>query len=139
MGSGLPPFNTTGQPAISLAYIETCSSGTTGSFIRFCYPYDNGYGFNLEDQCVMAYNTCVFIPEYEEKARVFYGSSLVVGQTVTQARQALVDDGRFHCGTNTTPMRWQDLPIYGDPNTRLETVYTRDGRPPAGWFLSPYP
>ncbi|MCC6351611.1 MAG: hypothetical protein IT202_03790 [Fimbriimonadaceae bacterium] len=139
IGSGVPPFNSTQQPGINLAYLESCRSGVTNNFIRFCYPYMNGYGFWLEDQCVLAYNTVVWLNEYESKAQTLY-TSLVAGNVVTKARKDLVDhDPPYHCDSPPRYMDYDDLARYGDHNTRFKSVYTATDSDPVGWYLPYYP
>lgn len=133
MGTGNPPFNSTGKPGINFAYIDACECGYLNDFIRFCYPYLNGYGKSFEDQCVMAYNAPVYLNEYESKAYALF-DTLRNGFVAEAGRTALVDhDPPFHCGTPKRIMVESDFAIYGDRYTRVASVYTRSRVSPVGW------
>lgn len=143
IGTGFPPFNVAGYPAVSdpaitLAYLETCTSGYSNNFIRFCIPYMNAYGKWLEDQALMAYPDHVYLSEYRDKATVLF-VHLLANETVFVTRQALVDDGRFTAGTDRHQMILSDSAIYGDGYTRLTGVYTKTNEQDPGWYRFSWP
>jgi hypothetical protein len=44
MGSGYPPFNSTGAPPIAFAFLNCCLCGQSSNWTNFCSPFYNGYG-----------------------------------------------------------------------------------------------
>jgi len=58
MGSGLPPFNSTGLPPIALSFMVACDTGTNNDFAEaYLYPYTNAYvNPAIEDQSELGYN-----------------------------------------------------------------------------------
>lgn len=139
MGSGYPPFNSTQNPPITLAFISACETGKQQDFIRFCLPYMNGYGKWLEDQAYTGFTTFQYVDDQEEIARTFF-AALVTGKTIQKTRLALAQHTPPFIVSDTLEgeervLSAEDVAIYGDTTTRLESVYTADHREPVGWHL----
>ncbi len=145
VGSGLPPYNSTHNPAIALLHMESCNTGDTNNFIRACWPYNNYYDQYLEDQAVLAPTVYVPIEQTQQRCNCLWGY-LSYGYTVDDARSYLVAvSGAYNLivwdyspegnppGTPRT-MNWSDYAIYGDLFMRVETVYTGTGTAPSTWY-----
>jgi hypothetical protein len=132
MGTGYPPFNSSGQPPINLAFILSCSTGAEDEFIEFLRPYINYYAGALEDQAFTGFAGSLFAIDHYDIARAAF-ASLTAGKTVLDAKIAVLALGKL-CGEDNHVMTSGDMPIYGDPYTRLHSVYTASLAPPVGWF-----
>lgn len=134
MGSGLPPYNSTHQPPIWIAYALSCQTGLEQNFIRFCLPYNNAYGTWLENQAWIGYNCDLYVKEYPTIAAQSF-SVLADGGTVGYMVQKIVDiNPPVQDATTDKPLETDDISIYGDEDSRLLTVYTGTAVSPVGWF-----
>lgn len=141
MGVGFPPFNSTGQPPINLATVISCGTGQCQDFIRFCLPYENAFGYWLEDQAYTGFVPSIYLKDEGGITKVLYGS-LSGGNTLFRARNDLLNAGFSSVPEGGDPghlLTLSDVPIYGDDRVRIATVYTRDYRDPAGWYIMPIP
>jgi|GEM_PF-1692871 len=134
IGSGLPPFNSTEKPPITIAFMDACETGATDSFSSaFLFPSRNAYSpMKVENQ---AYVGWVVSPDVEvsgSASDAFWGS-LAAGSTVLSARKAvfvrLIEEGHSDIdpGLLTNEIMDSFLRIHGDEFTRLHSVYTGNG------------
>lgn len=115
-----PPFNP-GQPPITLAYIQACSTGATGQYFEsLCYPYKNEYTQALENQAAYSFHIEVLLAKYRACVETFF-YVLECGFTVRQAREAQLLE-YFGADPDLEPEEFAR--IDGDANTRLRGVYT---------------
>lgn len=91
MGSGatLPPFNTTANPPVNIAYFYACNVGDTPNFETICYPYVNHWLEYMVNQAVLAYTVYVEVSDAGRHAELIY-SMLMEGQTLATAMAWLV-------------------------------------------------
>jgi hypothetical protein len=134
IGSGYPPYNSTGNPPLNLAFIMSCATGAEQDFIRFCLPYYNAYGGYLEDQAFVGYTPSIYIRDMASMATAFWGM-LSAGRILREARSAVLELNLNPVG-RSSPYNETDIPIYGDRYLRIESVYTGDDREPVGWYRS---
>jgi hypothetical protein len=142
VGSGLPPFNSTGQPPIAFAFLHTCCVATNNGFNVFNLPYSNHYGGWMEDQAITGFNGSVRLTQFADLAAMYY-QQLYLGSRLEQARAHIVLHGDFHSAPPSGGPPWfalqeADMPIWGDPKTKLHGVYVTPGGPPLpnplAWF-----
>jgi hypothetical protein len=140
IGSGLPPYNSTGQPALNFLHIYACNCGDTNNFVRGLIPYANAYGEWLEDQAVLDYNVYVQIGDADDHAEVVF-QTLDDEFTLLAARANLATTSGLNVWDVIGPplpssrdMELNDIAIYGDPTMRLRSVYTGTNVAPTGWF-----
>lgn len=145
IGTGYPPFNSTGMPDISLGYIYACNVGDSNAFNRMCYPYWNAYSEYWVNHALLAYKVYVVTTQADEHAELIY-EELVPGYTTSSAQAWLIlnaaDKGLLCWDTydSSNPkaglrnIALGDLLLYGDVTTRIRTVYTGDNFPPIGWY-----
>jgi hypothetical protein len=122
-GSGLPPFNSTGIPPVNLAFVDSCTTGTTNSFaLAFLYPYGNSYTppLSSEDQAEVGYNITKETEQTRRCNDAFWGA-LEDGKTVNRARFELF---QAYEGTNEPAFATDLLHVWGDFYMRLKGVYT---------------
>ena len=140
MGSGLPPFNSTGNPPINLAFLVNCGSGANEEFLKFCFPYENAYGPWLENQAFIGFTPSINISD-EFYITVLFIVPLADGYTVNHARAEVLTQAdppirSFPSGSDPGhELTVTDMPIYGDRFTRIRSVYTGNDIAPVGWFL----
>jgi len=127
MGTGLPPFNPTGQPPIAFAFIHACCAATGNSFNVFNLPYANHYGGWMEDKCITGFAADFFAQDGADFAEMYY-SELASGKTVQQARFEVFLSKRFFVGLpgSSGEVQFEEahMPIWGDHSTKLKGVYS---------------
>ena len=142
IGTGLPPFNSTGRPPVFFIHLAACECGKTSNFKTALWPYYMGWGGPyLEDQALLGYREGVYLGEYSGLATMIW-EDLVVGKTAGKA----VDE--FNTFLTTFPgvfhsidligerdMVPADVALYGDATMRLKTVYTGSHAPPTRWYI----
>lgn len=141
IGTGLPPFNSTANPAINLFLLEACESGTTNNFIRACWPYRNYYSNpSIENQAFHSYTVFTLVEDTEDMADVLF-TELVAGHVIDRASaelviqaQALDLDVSDTLGGTLRYLDIGDAALYGDTTTRIKSVYTGTSVNPVGWY-----
>ncbi|HTQ10624.1 MAG TPA: hypothetical protein VMI31_11170, partial [Fimbriimonadaceae bacterium] len=135
IGSGAPPFNSTGNPPVNFVFLQACDCLQSAPWMKFLYPYAFQYGSYLEDQAVLGFACAVRLGEYWNEAGTLF-SDLMSGMTVDNARTDLLSSG-FHNADNDALLELRDVPVIGDTHTRTRTVYTGDNSSPGtpDWFL----
>lgn len=139
IGSGLPPYNSTGKPQINLAFLQTCNVGDVNDQVRHCYPYYNAYGGYLEDQAFFAYNVYTKVSDIDDIPEEAFGL-LASAYTLHYTRAVLAANSDYECADVTgSPTIWRDLTeaditVYGDPYLRLKTVYQPSHAIGTTWF-----
>lgn len=150
-----PPYNPSGVPQVTFAFMDSCESGENNAFARILYPgriYDyippvNDPGPYAMNQAVLTWNG--YIP-IDKGARVNQElwERLEQGMTIYDARQSMIAenallnrnhwlkvkdtlDGPYHPVNSPIYM-----PIWGDFYTRVTSVYTGDDSyAPNWWYL----
>ncbi len=141
MGTGLPPFNSTGRPPIAFAFIHACSAATDMSFNVFNLPYANNYGGWMEDQAITGFNQLVRLSQFADLSAMYH-QQLYWGKTLFEARRFIVVNGDFESAPPSAGPPWSPLleghmPIWGDFRTKLRGVYAPENVPlpsPLTWF-----
>ncbi len=134
IGSGLPPFNSTGNPPITIAFMDACDTGTDNSFAdALLPPYTNYYSNpNIEDQAELGYSFTFLLSRTSAVDTVFW-HALSEGKTADEARQEAY--GAYQ-GANTPQDYEHFLHVWGDFYSRLHGVYTGSAVPLAqtAWY-----
>ena len=144
IGTGLPPFNSTNWPAINFMHLNACLCGNGSAWEEILHPKKNYYSANqIENQAVLAYKCYTLDNEHDDMSE-YLMEKLTAGCTVKEGAKYLVDCQEIQVrDTENGPARLllvSDTNIYGDPYTRLTSVYTGDESSPAGWFrIAPGP
>ncbi|GIK31440.1 MAG: hypothetical protein BroJett009_04320 [Armatimonadota bacterium] len=136
IGTGLPPFNSTERPPITIAFMESCETGATDSFSSaFLFPSRNAYSpMKVENQAYIGYTIKVGVDIAREVSDTFW-RAMERGSTVLGARWSvfmhLIDAGLSDLNPDdlTHDMLNLIMPIYGDTFTRLHSVYTGNSDP----------
>ena len=148
-GTGNQPFNSTGLPYTTYVHIDACTAGINSTFGKWFHPYVNAYfpsGLGgVVDQAVFGYSDLTYWGDRENMADLYW-SYLNAGNTVGAMRNHLVafckkyEDitGSIYIRIGVEQGRSigsiADCPVYGDPHTRIKTVYTGDSGAPVGWY-----
>ncbi len=151
MGTGLPPFNSTGQPPINFMFLYACMCGKTNNFIRAIWPYDNHYGewgmygpWSV-NQALVDYPVEVQLQHAFRVANRFMGK-MRDGYLPEDAIKAVTEAAKtetIHISKLADPIDWiaptrEDFTLWGDPNARIKSVYTYDQSAPdsgpTGWY-----
>ncbi len=147
IGTGLPPFNSTGRPPVFFLHLVACECGKTSDFKTALWPYYMGWGGPyLEDQALLGYKECVKLAEERGLAEKIW-EYLAVGHTAFNAVETFkqflaANPGVFHSSDihGTRNMVAADVKLYGDGAMRLKTVYTGNYAPPTSpttpWYSS---
>ena len=123
MGSGLPPYNSTGKPPVSITLIDSCYTGQTNAFSSFLHPMANLFSYpSTENQAYLGWVDESIVEKAYNFAFFFWGA-LVHGSTVDKARFEALKE---YTGNPQLPE--EEVPTYiklwGDHHTRLKGVYT---------------
>lgn len=140
VGTGLPPFNFSQNTPIYFGYIFSCNTGDTNSFNRMCWPYQNYYGDSWIDQCILVYSAYVNVQQPDIHAELVF-AKLTAGHTVLTAQSWLVANAadsnllvKTNANDNWRTLTSGDICLYGDPCTRIKSVYTGSNVSPIGWW-----
>lgn len=139
IGSGLPPFNSTERPPITIAFLDSCLAGSSHHFSTgFLFPLQNAFSQpQIENQAFVGWVFLVASPSPRDSTTVFW-NRLMLGQTVGQATTAMVKDWLRSLGfepdadPNFNPEDYAK--VYGDEYTRLAAVYNGLSNPPTRQF-----
>lgn len=146
----LPPFNPSGVPQITFAFIDACDSGTSGNlFSSVLYPY-RIYTFPVTtDQAVLTWAGYSNASKADRMNQELW-SRLAAKKTIGQARQEMMDaqvglsrSELWYVISQTYPnIQWvavtsnAQVPAYGDLYTRIHGVYTGDNvNATTDWYL----
>lgn len=144
LGTGYPPFNSTSQPPIKFMFLYACLCGSTNNFIRACWPYDNYYGewgaygpWGV-NQSVVDYFVEANTADAGRTAHHFMGKMLggYLAEDAIAAVIAASATETIQVSDNVSPLVWRrpvrdDFRVWGDPYTRVKTVYTYDSSAPS--------
>ncbi|MCW5938424.1 MAG: hypothetical protein KF884_07265 [Fimbriimonadaceae bacterium] len=141
---GLPPFNVCENPPVTFAYIDACHCGRSNAFGSLLYPYYDGYGNFVKDQAVLTWNGKGLVKSTQNGV-YWYFHRLLAMDTIFSARDYMLEfmpDSTKKVYMKLDHFPWQrlvngrgDMPIWGDPHTRIKGVYTGNPfRAPAGWY-----
>lgn len=121
MGSGLPPFNSSGLPPIWLAFNDACITGRTNAYAEaYLWPYQNAYGGWCENQASCGWTIYKSTNQTKACIEVFW-SAMASGWDTDTARVRLY----FSYQGDDKPTNERALVhVYGDFCTRLHGVYT---------------
>lgn len=144
IGTGLPPYNSTWAPPITVGYLYACNCGDTDAFTTVLWPYWNAYGDLVTDQCVFAYTCYVPVSKATEHAELLFGP-MAEGKTAAISlglfnENALAEDLQVwdvsptQFDVDSRNIEAGDLALYGDGYSRLTTVYTGSNSSPNGWY-----
>jgi len=132
IGSGTPPFNSTGKPPIWLAFNDGCKTGNDNAFAEaYLWPYTTINGDWCANQAQCGWSIYKTSNQTKPCMEVFWGY-MADGWHADKARIELYD---AYQGLNK-PLDPRDLVhVYGDWNTRLHGVYTGTPGQETRWFL----
>lgn len=146
-----PPFNPSGIPQMSFAFIDACNSGQGTAFYTLLYPYriyydPIGVAMNQAVLCWGGYSSIAKAARMNAEL----WSRLRDGMTIKAARADMIfvndeledEDAWLIYSVTTDPNNWvkvtlpEHLPILGDAFARVHGVYTgSDAVAPNGWYL----
>lgn len=145
-----PPYNPTGVPQVSFAFIDACESGRDDFFIHILYPF-RIYSFSeVTNQAVLTWNGFSSLQRAERMNDELW-SRLASKMTIEQALVDMIEENASLSRSNqwfiiqdTSGGSWRqvssldDVPILGDPYTRIHGVYTGNNSLPTthpDWWL----
>ena len=136
VGLGVPPFNT-GNPPISLAFVDACLTGLNNGFAyALLTPFDNAYTHHwCENQAEVGWRIETLV-DYTSVANEGFWSALAQGKTAHQAGNEMV---RRYLGLRENEINdevaREYVSVWGDYHTRLYGVYTGTDTPaPNFWY-----
>ncbi len=144
IGSGLPPFNSTGAPPVFFCHIVACGCGNTNNFKTVLYPYYMGWGGPyLEDQALLAHRYSVYLAEYYGIASRIWmpmSTGATAYRAVAEFSQYITDNpDEYHTEQNNQlrSMVPSDLNLVCGPDNgtmRIKSVYTGTNVASIGWY-----
>lgn len=143
IGTGSPPYNSTGLPPINMLVFHSCRTGWQTDYVEALYPNANAFApYYTENQCWWAYKRQLFVSNLSEYAEAV-SSLLLEGYSAEYARAVLCDEeyASSHdlrvsecgpsCQTNCEVhdqagryVQLDDIVLMGDKKTRVKFVYT---------------
>ncbi|HRK20815.1 MAG TPA: hypothetical protein PLX06_03360 [Fimbriimonadaceae bacterium] len=125
IGTGLPPYNSTGKPQFNLALHMTCNSFGSPNlpsgesyFSRYFYPYWNAYGGFCENQGFLGWSLTLDVRDYYALSTLLV-DELAQGEKLAVAMQVMI------AGAPNSHHNYAigDALIDQDGNTTLRRVY----------------
>lgn len=135
----LPPFNTTGNPPISLLWLDCCHCGCNDAFERALWPFFSVCFENLiKNHAVVAFKVSVFADASEAMAAYATGS-FAIDNTIDQTVAHIVSRQRINVFDDVTGKKRlldkNDFTVLGDKFTRMNGVYNGTNKvSPLGWY-----
>ena len=136
LGSGLPPFNSTGVPPVTAAFLDCCYTGGAPHFATgILFPQKNWFsGGAVENQAEIGWTVKTYVPDGKKYSNMLWGA-LEEGHSAIDATKLTGSDYAYYEGERGST--WKDvIACWGDPATRLKGVYdgTESGVHPGTWF-----
>lgn len=145
-----PPYNPSGVPYVTFAFIDACESGRTYQFNGILYPfYIYGYTETV-DQAVLTWNG-FSRANHAEVMNTQLWSRLASKKTIVLARTEMILDQAtlpksqlYFVIKDQLSDPWRavtspaDVPIWGDHYTRIHGIYTGNNSLPTGhpdWWI----
>lgn len=133
-GTGYAPYNSTGNPPVSFAFIDSCNSCTDNEFTAMFWPFQDHYGDWVVNQAVLGW--AVYAADTSSMScNTFVWDSLVAKRkTVWDTRRKFFEWNAseqkvyFFDANNELQLvlSEEQLRIWGDFYTRVRGVYTGD-------------
>jgi hypothetical protein len=146
MGDDYPPYNSTATPQVTFAFIDACNSGGSGNFLSIIYPYFI-YDFEATtDQAVLTWGGYCSANKAAKMNQELWGR-LADMYTVQEAIVDMIHEQEglsrsqqwfiisFDNATFQAVDSVDEVPILGDPYTRIHGLYTGgNGLPDGIWW-----
>ncbi len=152
-----PPYNPSGVPQVTFAFIDSCKSGDNKLFARILYPgriydyipFENDPGPYAMNQAVLTWSLYAH-PLYGAQMNTELWTRLTSGNTISKVRMDMIlknlssdrSGGFLQVSATLENPQYRlvyqasDMPIWGDFYTRVHGVYTgSDDIAPNGWYL----
>lgn len=145
----LPPFNSSANPPLNFLFVQCCRAGQDPDWKRALFPERNAYNqdANLsENQAVWAWVPYISMGDMKVTSMVIWpklAAGKAVGASLIEFGQYLINNPSSFTVWDTYPgpsrhMVWTDAVMFGDPATRLRTLYTGTTIPPVNnWYQQP--
>lgn len=144
-GTGIPPYSSTHRTQMSFTFFDSCESGRFASGTKhlkaILFPYTI-YDFSeTHNQAAYTWEDYALSGEAEYHCGLLF-ADLKSGMTIKQARaQIILDNATSHklhkqiASVDYLVDNVADLPIWGDENTKIHTIYTGASGPvTTAWY-----
>lgn len=138
IGSGYPPFNSTGNPPVHLAVFDSCKTGSSSLFASILFPAYNGYGGLYENQAIAGWTVSPLISDSELLAALLWNplidQEVLDAAIISMIGQATLFNIQVYDSLTYRTIQDGDFVSYADGMMRVHGVYTNSSLIHSDWW-----